>query len=181
MSELSECALDHYLSVVQHLTPDQLEQTYPLACIERWGGQGHWDQDEEERGVVALKWLLDKYDDCQQCGRDGIQFFSFCLNRPVNSNMVKHCEFCHKCFYFQPGCLRGCEHCGMGYFFDMDEEPEKLAHAAGISVEEAEKKLDSSSSRDILIRYAEDSRGCKTPRHADSFSRGMAMEGFWGW
>lgn len=183
--ELSECALDHYLSVVRHLTPEQLEQTYPLACIERWGdierGPPHGDEDQEELGVVALCHVLDTYEDCQACGGDGQQFFSFCLNRPVNDNMVQHCEFCHKCFYFRPGCQKGCEHCGMGYYYDDGEGPEGLANAAGISIQAAQDMIDASHSSEMEICYAEDHRGCRIPRNPDYYTAGMAMEGFWHW
>ena len=89
--DLSECARDHYLSVVQNLTEQQLEERYPMACVERWGGKSddHCDQDDGEPGV-ALQYLLSSsnsyYEECTRCGADGRQFFSFCLNRPVNSD-----------------------------------------------------------------------------------------------
>ena len=71
--------------------------------IERWGkGAGeHCDPDmEDEPGVAPLnKYLTGQdYKGCQACGSDGSSLFSFCLNRPVNDNMVHHCEFCHTCF-----------------------------------------------------------------------------------
>lgn len=180
---LNECARDHYLSVVKNLTDEQLAARYPLACIERWGGDAHFDEQDGEAGTVRLEALLAEYEDCSHCGSDGRQFFSFCLNRPVNSDRVQHCEYCHKCFYFRPGCLKGCQHCGMGYYFDEDGDPRALASAAGISVDEAEKKLSESSGMfdDIVIQYAEDSRGCNIPKNADYFTRGLASEGYWGW
>lgn len=105
-----------------------------MACKERWGGNGHYDELDGEPDTVRLEALLGSsdYEDCSHCGADGSQFFSFCLNRPVNSDRVKHCEHCHKCFYFRPGCLKGCQHCGMGDYFDEDGDPRDLARAAGI-------------------------------------------------
>lgn len=54
-----------------------------------------------------------------------------------------------------------------------------------VSVEEAAKKLeesDSSSFDPLVIKYVEDARGCNIPKKdADHFTRGMAMEGYWGW
>ena len=70
----------------------------------------------------------------------------------------------------------------MGYYYDdEDGDVERLASMAGISLEEAEKMLQESDSSEMVIQYAEHARGCKVPECADSFSRGLAMEGFWGW
>lgn len=83
--DLSEYAKDHYLSVIQNLTEEQMKERYQLACIERWGGQGHYDEVDGERDTVSLETLLGSrdYESCSHCGSDGTQFFSFCLNRPV--------------------------------------------------------------------------------------------------
>jgi hypothetical protein len=99
---LSKCGLDH-IDTIRSLTEEQLEQRYPLACEERWGPMGghHYNNDGEEGMPLSDAMLLKNIDSlnrdiapCQECGQDGEQFFSFCLNRLVNADRVKHCEFC---------------------------------------------------------------------------------------
>lgn len=203
------CARAHYLSVLRHLTKAQLEQNYPLACIERWGQRKIGSRDVHQDGQLAkddgpidvapLKRYLNgvdytMYEGCTGCGADGRAWFSFCLNRAVNSNMVHHCEFCQRCFYHQPGFLRGCQYCGKGHFFirddDYDDEtdtanPVPLARAAGVSIEEARAILDDESnyldSWNVTITFCEEYRGSNVPEHASWESRGLAREGFWGW
>eukprot|EP00605_Chrysophyceae_sp_TOSAG23-4_P000263 GSChrysophyteH1.ASY1.ANO1.304.1 assembled CDS len=153
---LHACALDH-LRIVRNLTEEQLNQRYPMACGERWGRpEAHRWEEDQELGV-PLSEILDFADPCMDCGADGGQFFSFCLNRSVNADRVCHCEHCGRCFYYRPGCIKGCEHCGMGqnpgWCFEK-EEPH---------------------------RYPEDERDCSIPKNADYFTRGLAAEGYWGW
>lgn len=69
----------------------------------------------------------------------------------------------------------------MGYYYDEDGDPRALANAAGISVEEAAQKLAQSESSDMVIQYAQDSRGCNIPKNASYITRGLASEGYWGW
>ena len=122
---------------------------------------------------------------CRDCGSDGDQwFFSFCLNRPVNSGFVHHCEFCHKCFYFRAGCLMGCSHCGMGWY-NGDDDPYELASLAeGMSLEEAKHKLDPNNGysfgQGLSFKYKEEGRGCNVPDCADPMTRSLASEGYWG-
>lgn len=198
LKEMSHCARDHYLTLVKDLTEEQRKQKYPMACIERWGGppenhplnENYSEYEEDEEEGVPLELLLG--DDhgwehepvCSGCGSDGDQFFSFCLNRPVNSGFVHHCEFCHKCFYFRGGCLMGCQHCGMGWY--TGEDPRELASLAeGISVSQAQRLLDPDggydSGRGLKIKYRKEGRGCNVPACADEFTRGLAMEGYWGY
>ena len=100
---LSDCARDHR-SVIMSLSASQFSARYPLACEERWGGS-KWGGGEHKskRGLssVPLVRVLSTTDDaCERCGGDGDQFFSFCLNRPVNADRVTHCLSCGRCFYF---------------------------------------------------------------------------------
>ena len=135
------------------LTPEQLNQKYPLACEERWGtrlGDHYWDENRVDKGVPLYELLDDAEPPC--CSADGSQFFSFCLNRPVNSDRVQHCEFCGKCFYFRPGCMNGCSYCGCGWNFRYDK----------------------------AVKFPPDARGCSVPADADLSTRGLAMEGYWG-
>jgi hypothetical protein len=136
-AELTDCALSH-LSVVSKLTTEQLATRYPLACRERWGPGKHRYKSYERpnkfaflrtfsggtaytgdefgaKGDVPLGALLTEAHCCKLCGNDGdgLQFFSFCLNRPINSNHVSHCLHCGKCFYFRPGFLDRCSHCNL--------------------------------------------------------------------
>ena len=176
-NKLTACALDHY-SVLKSLTDKQLNARYPMACEERWGKgyDGHRycedhdpdnedededeDEDEGEEGVPLRALLVEPYDNvvCRQCGTDGEQFFSFCMNRPVNSDRVHHCSFCGKCFYWRPGALYGCEHCGFG-----------------------EDHANEDYTTSTLRRYKKgEGTGCTLPPDADYMARGLAREGYWG-
>ena len=125
---LSDCAADHY-STVASLTAEQLSARFPFACEERWGGP-MWGGEEHAtangaRGV-ALRQLLDDNDEaCARCGGDGEQFFSFCLNRPVNSDRVAHCLSCGRCFYFHSDVdARACPYCASApRGADAEEQP----------------------------------------------------------
>lgn len=184
---ISDCGLDH-MEVLKNLTPEQLNQRYDLACAERWGqcsSDHHWERDGKEG--VPLKFILNHCVPCQDCDADGPQFFSFCLNRPVNSDRVHHCKFCGKCYYFQPGCQRGCEHCGKGYYFpggydDGVDTVSDLAYSAGVSRKRAKALLNSRAGifDDIPICYEPGSRGCLIPDNADYYAKGLAGEGYWG-
>ena len=194
---MSHRARDHYLTVVKDLTDEQLKQRYPLACRERWGDDGHdhrlsakyvrkYGGDEEDG--VPLELLLDDdrgYDRepvRRDCGNAGDQWFSFCLNRPVNSGFVHRCEFCHKCFYFRAGCLMGCLHCGMGWY-DGDDDPHELAALAeGMSVDEAKRLLETVDTmrEGLAFKYKENGRGCNVPACANPMVRGLVSEGYWG-
>jgi hypothetical protein len=195
---LSHCARDHYLTVVKQLTDDQLKQKYPLACRERWGGESHHLSAKYSQKYggnddgVPLELLLsddNRWGDhepvCRDCGSDGDQWFSFCLNRPMNGGFVHHCEFCHKCFYFRAGCLMGCAHCGMGWYNGDDDPHELSALAENISLVEAERMLDPdngySYGQGLAFKYKEEGRGCNVPDCADSMTRGLASEGYWGY
>ena len=68
----------------------------------------------------------------------------------------------------------------MGYYFDADGDPWDLARAAGISVEEAAKKLAESESPELDIQYPEDARGCNIPKNASGDTLQLAREGYWG-
>jgi hypothetical protein len=69
----------------------------------------------------------------------------------VNADRVCHCDHCGRCFYFRPGCIKGCEHCGMGG--DPLYEPRL---------------------------YPEDERGCNISKNADRFTISLTAEGYWG-
>ncbi len=156
-TELTACALDHY-SVLQSLTDEQLRARYPLACKERWGGDDHHYDEDGGAGVPLYALLAGEGSVCEDCGADGEQFFSFCLNRPVNKDRVAHCEFCGKCFYYRPGAMFGCEHCGWG----TDHANEDF-------------------SRETLRRYKKgQGTGCSMPPDAGYYARGLAGEGYWG-
>ena len=187
---LSVCAADH-LSVVRSLTPAQRNARYPAACAERWGtpeDEHHFDGDGEE-GIPLKALLSDSAEVCQDCCADGEQFFSFCMNRAVSSDRVQHCTFCGKCFYYRPGCLMGCAHCGFGSFCAHDEvDPvAQLAEYGGLSRAAAKARLDEENARggggifvEFPLQHAEVARGCGVPQTADSTTRGLAGEGYWG-
>jgi hypothetical protein len=113
VAALSDCAADH-LEAVRALSDAQLRARYPLACIERWGSsRQHRSCDEDGAATVALGDVLSSSDAaCAACGARGEQAFSFCMNRVVNSDRVKHCLCCGRCFYHRPGRLpTTCPYC----------------------------------------------------------------------
>jgi hypothetical protein len=179
---LSACAKDH-IHTVQRLTPEQWQQRYPLACAERWGTRGSYDEhtwDGDEDGA-PLRELFDLSPPCASCGDDGEQFFSFCLNRSVNSNIVHHCEFCGRCFYFCAGNKRGCQHCGRGYFYrdefsdEEDMEATALACCAGVPKATALTWLKKYPyPKAVPILYEPHSRGCCWPKYEPP-----PTEGYW--
>ena len=75
---LSPCAAAHF-RVVRELTAEQLAAPYPLACVERWGpvlnGKRHVVNKEGRHGQASLSLLLTKAWACDDCNRDGDQFF----------------------------------------------------------------------------------------------------------
>jgi len=107
---LSECARAHW-PLVQSLSQQALEERYQLACIERWGEGGGRQHRYAGADSAPLKLLLSRFESCENCGADGEQFFSFCLNRSVNADRVSHCSSCGRCFYFRPGFIDRCPHC----------------------------------------------------------------------
>jgi hypothetical protein len=130
VASLSQCALDH-LSTVRSLTPAQLKARYPHACAERWGGAPKVHMHYGRPGV-PLRALLapaggllstSGKDACDACAGDGAQFFSFCLNRPVNADRVMHCMACGRCAYFRPYFpSRRCPYCGRCPRLEGDDE-----------------------------------------------------------
>ncbi len=152
--QLSDCAVDH-LDTVTALSDVQLRARYGLACVERWGSlRQHCSSDGADAGpTVALKDVLSDNDAaCGACGRHGAQAFSFCLNRAVNIDRVKHCLCCGKCFYFRPGALpTSCPYC----------ERNPRGHGAPV--------VD-------LLKTLRDTRGVDTT--ADEGR--MAAHGYWG-
>lgn len=163
---------------------------YPAACAERWCSpedEHHYDQDGEVG--IPLRALLGRCEDvCSDCGADGEQFFSFCMNRPVNADFVEHCTYCGKCFYYRPGCMMGCAHCGFGTFNAHGEvDPVvQLAEYAGLSRVEASALMQKEQTRtgrelpEFVIKHAEVARGCNLPRTVDAFTAGLSGEGYWG-
>jgi len=150
----STCALMH-LSVIKGLSKEQLASRYKLACAERWGGKDH-QGDEETDQCIALgeDCMLSTSAPCGGCGNDGEQWFSFCLNRFVNADRVSHCTHCGKCFYFRPGFLGCCQHCGFqenGSFLFDGPETEIIDQYSGIR------------------------------ENLDPMELGMAAEGYWGY
>lgn len=132
---LSDCARDH-AALVAALTPEQRAARVPLACIERRagklecmlggpscgpgegpGGARHYHQPGDGgaqlAGLVPVGAILAPSDEaCAGCGEDGLSFFSFCLNRVVNADRVKHCLSCGRCFYYRKFCGVGrCPYC----------------------------------------------------------------------
>lgn len=187
---LSTCAADH-LSVYRSLTRAMRKARYPAACAERWGtpeDEHHYDADSEE-GIPLNALLGNSAEVCEDCGADGEQFFSFCMNRPVPSDRVHHCTYCGKCFYFRPGCLMGCAHCGFGDFSPHGEvDPVvQLAEYGGMSRAEAKARLAKEKALsgggrffEFPLQHAEIARGCGLPQTADSTTKGLAREGYWG-
>lgn len=91
---MSDCALDH-ARVVTSLTPALLNRRFPLACVEKWagrntGGGAHDHGDGRRGGTAPLASLLCPDDACVHCGDEGVQWFSFCLNRAVCDDRVRH-------------------------------------------------------------------------------------------
>lgn len=191
----SECAMDHR-SIINSLTPDQMKAKYPLACIERWPKSDehcYADEDEDENNpsrkdmVPLYKLLKESENPCTECGADGDQFFSFCMNRPVNGDRVQHCKFCGKCFYFRPGCLMGCTYCGWGEYWAGKDNAEQLAAWKHCSIEEAQILIDNAIDANgcynavFDIKYVPIARGCSVPPFADDSTIGLAGEGYWGY
>jgi ankyrin repeat protein len=145
--KLSVCAADHR-SVLASLSAEQLAAKYTKGCVELWGPKGH----SGPRGEVSLQELLmtEEYKDCQSCGSDGTQFFSFCLNRAVCSKIVRHCDFCGQCYYYRGEvAVTRCPHCLL-----MEAELDRT--------EDPRKKLNPKNPTSIR------------------FLRGLANEGYWG-
>ena len=177
--KLSTCAADH-MSVIKNLTNDQLKARYPLACIERWGGDGHNEEDEND-GCTSLVDGLGAFDSCVSCGSDGEQWFSFCLNRMVNADRVHHCDYCGKCFYYRPGCMMGCPHCNYGLYLVMSSaDVEDVANLAGISINDA-RKLISKKGKQLNLKHVDIATGCNVPEFACYETKGLAAEGYWGY
>ena len=173
---------------MKSLNTKQLTTRYPAACIERWGNENEHTWVNDNKTGIPLHCLLSPSSDpCASCGADGEQFFSFCLNRSVNSDRVKHCTYCGKCFYFRPGCLLACAHCGFGIYdprFDnlTGEGAADLALKAGITIEEATSILEENSQDQCFpIQFVEEARGCNIPSFADPSTLGLAGEGYWGY
>ena len=178
--KLTPCAADH-LSVLKSLKKDQLNARYPLACKERWGDGNHCDGDKDD-GCISLRVGLQTCEPCELCGSDGPQFFSFCLNRMVNEDRVKHCTFCGKCFYFRPGCMQGCTYCHWGeYYICSGEDIKELAQLAGISISKAVAMVQKQGGRVFNIKYVESACGCNVPSFASYEQKGLASEGYWGY
>jgi hypothetical protein len=179
---LSPCAADHF-DVVANLSKEQLNARYPAACEERWGkrSEGHpWEGDDEE-GIPLKVLLRPTCDPCASCGADGEQYFSFCMNRPVNADRVQHCSYCKRCFYYRPGCLMGCAHCGMGSYYGPVDYQE-IQEMTGMSVAEidAAKARSKASGTDMAIKYKPEARGCNVPTFAPYETKMLASEGYWG-
>jgi len=138
------CILDHHDAII-HIKDGPMtdEVRYPLACEERWGnsmGTTHcWEMDEKP-GAPLSATGIQTHSPCMDCGADGEQYFSYCLNRFVNADRVHHCMWCGRCGYFRPGCMNGCEHCGMSHF-DATERPVRFPSDARVSL------------RDVLLLY----------------------------
>lgn len=73
------------------------------------------------------------------------------------------------------------------YDYDSDDDDDdavsaarKLEVAAGISVREAQAKINNADGVEIAIKYIEDTRGCNISLYADRWTRGLASEGYWG-
>ena len=94
------CAADH-LSVVRGLSDAQLAARYPLAC-----GLGCSGAPAELAKTLALS-----RPPCASCGRSGLKYFSFCLNRVVNAHTVTHCLDCGRCYCMSPGFSSVCPYC----------------------------------------------------------------------
>lgn len=184
--KLSPCAADH-LSIVQSLTAAQLNARYPAACEERWGkmhGATHIYSQDGLEGIPLHALLTQSTEPCLTCGtEDGQseQFFSFCMNRSVNADRVEHCNFCGKCFYYRPGYLKGCIHCGFGKFI-IDDAFYSITQLGGMTQEAAQTLVLEASERntDIVFKHIETARGCEIPPFADRNERGLAGEGYWG-
>ena len=109
--------------------------------MRKWGGGEH--KSKHGLSSVPLVRVLSTTDDaCERCGGDGDQFFSFCLNRPVNADRVTHCLSCSRCFYFHSDVdARACPYCAAAPGGpDAEEQPgeaseEALQFEAGLSAE----------------------------------------------
>ena len=178
---LSTCAADH-MTVVRNLTKDQWNARYQLACAERWGdSSGEHNEEDENDGCICLRDGLGVSGPCISCGGDGMQFFSFCLNRMVNADRVKHYDYCGKCFYFRPGCLMGCPYCNYGiYLFMSSGDYEEIANFSGISINDA-KKLVAKNGKQLNLKHVDDATGCNVPCFAPYETKGLAAEGYWGY
>jgi hypothetical protein len=173
---LSACAHDHF-DVVSNLTKAQLAARYPAACAERWGqgGGGHPWEGDGEAGIPLRKLLRESQEPCGECGGDGEQFFSFCLNRPVNGDRVQHCHFCGKCFYYRPGCIQGCAHCGWAWEFPpVDWDHVQRCTGWTTAQIEAQRKRCRERGEDFSIQHLPAGRGCNVPPWAWPETRGLA-------
>jgi hypothetical protein len=90
---LSPCAAAHY-HVVKNLTAEQLAAPYPLACVERWGpvldGKRHAVVEEGRHGQASLGLLLTKTWACDDCNRDGDQFFRSAHQHRTYESVTTH-------------------------------------------------------------------------------------------